>query len=58
MGDGGDVRADSCDDVGDVDRVERREEGASIKKLHVSPFLSQFAQLGCLTSHLIRLLLH
>jgi hypothetical protein len=39
-----------CVDMGDV-VVERREEGASARKLHVSPFLSQFAHDGCLQSH-------
>lgn len=59
LGDLGDVDvAESWDEVGDVDRVERSDEGASNRKLHVSPFLSQFAQLGCVTSHFIRLLLH
>jgi len=38
-------------DAGDVEVVERRDEGASMRKLHVSPFLSQFAHEGCLQSH-------
>ena len=40
-----------CVDAGDVEVVERRDEGASMRKLHVSPFLSQFAHDGCLQSH-------
>jgi hypothetical protein len=41
-------------DVGDIEIVERREEGASARKLHVSPFLSQLAHEGCLQSHYAR----
>jgi hypothetical protein len=40
-----------CIFVGDVDDVNNREEGASIRKLQLSPFLSQFAHDGCLQSH-------
>lgn len=40
-----------CVDAGDVEVVERRDEGASMRKLHVSPFLSQFPHDGCLQSH-------
>jgi hypothetical protein len=37
--------------MGEVEAVKRREEGASMRKLHASPFLSQFAHDGCLQSH-------
>ena len=47
---GGDTDCD-CVGVEDVEVVERREEGARARKLHVSPFLSQFAHDGCLQSH-------
>jgi hypothetical protein len=40
-----------CVVVGGVATVDRREEGASARKLHASPFLSQFAHEGCLQSH-------
>ena len=30
-----------------------RDEGASCRKLQVSPFLSQFAHVGCLPSHYV-----
>lgn len=40
-----------CEDSGDVDVIDRRDEGASRRKLQVSPFLSQFAHIGCLPSH-------
>jgi hypothetical protein len=47
----GDGDTDCCSVVGGVVIVDRREEGASARKLHVSPFLSQFAHEGCLQSH-------
>jgi hypothetical protein len=37
---------------GDVEEsIESRDVGASRRKLQSKPFLSQFAQDGCLTSH-------
>lgn len=46
----GDVEVDGpLDEVGPVSR----DEGTSRRKLHVSPFLSQFAHVGCLPSHFI-----
>jgi hypothetical protein len=38
-------------DSGEVDAAVSREEGASNRKLQVSPLLLQLAQLGCWTSH-------
>jgi hypothetical protein len=35
----------------DVDGPESSDDGTSDKKLHVSPFLSQLAHIGCLQSH-------
>lgn len=40
---------------GDFDATERRDEGASMRKLQLSLFLSQFAHIGCLPSHYVRI---
>lgn len=48
---GDDDNIGGLDDCGDFAVIDRCEEGASIKKLQLSPFLLQFAHTGCLPSH-------
>lgn len=44
-----------CDELGEFDDItESRDVGASRRKLQSRPFLSQFAQDGCFTSHCIQ----
>ena len=42
-----------AESVGGLDRKgpDSRDDGTSRRKLHVSPFFSQFAHVGCLQSH-------
>jgi hypothetical protein len=45
--------AGDVENVGGLEskRPDSRDDGASKRKLHVSPFFSQFAHVGCLQSH-------
>lgn len=50
-GPGDDDTGCTCLALGDFELVRRREDGTRARKLHVSPFLSQFAHDGCRQSH-------
>lgn len=45
------IGGEGLDESGDLDVIERCDKGASMRKLQLSFFLSQFAQMGCLPSH-------